>query len=38
MFGETAAVNRGLQMKVFDNEQDAMKWLLDTWCIIWLLA
>ncbi len=29
LFTETVATNRGFQLKVFDNEQDANKWLLN---------
>jgi len=28
-FGETVAVNRGMRVKVFDNLEDALRWLAD---------
>lgn len=28
-FGETVAINRGIRLKTFDNEEDAEKWLLN---------
>ncbi len=30
LFTETTATNRGYLIKVFDNEHDALKWLLDS--------
>jgi hypothetical protein len=30
LFSETVAVNRAYDMSVFDNEEDALEWLLDT--------